>query len=67
MGACLPRGDGNAMEQRRNLHEYAWGVRRPHVAADLPGGIYALEHFDGVERLTATFRVPRQSFILLLR
>ena len=47
--------------------EYAGGVRRPHVAADLPGGIYALEYFDGVERLTATFRVPRQSFILLLR
>ena len=47
--------------------DYAWGVRRPHVAADLPGGIYALEHFDGVERLTATFRVPRQSLILLMR
>lgn len=47
--------------------DYAWGVRRPHVAADLPGGIYALEHFDGVVRLTATFRVPRQSLILLLR
>lgn len=46
---------------------WTWGVERPYVEERLAPGVYTFTHTDGVETLTAQFKVPTIGLLLLFR
>ncbi|MGN0832091.1 MAG: hypothetical protein ACI4RD_00400 [Kiritimatiellia bacterium] len=46
---------------------HAWHTRAPYRTPSLPSGRYCLTFSDGVERFDASFRIPSEALILLLK
>lgn len=46
---------------------YSWGTQRPHVEKGLAPGLYVFTHNDGVELLTASFKVAAFGTAVILK